>query len=849
MDEQDDPRYPATGRSLAGVLVVGLGLGVLIGVALSGRIAWAVALGLLGCLVGAALVGTATVKQRVVRSAPAGTDADAVPTREAATPTPSPAADPEPAPDREPSVDPEPAEEHEPEPDMEREPSREAEPHPEPDPAPAPEPDPEPDPAPAADAEPEPDPEPDPAPAQEPDPEPDPAPAAEPDPAQTPAAEAEPAPTPAAEAEPAPTPEAEPHPEPDPAAEPDAAPDPVAEPELPRSEDREPDAFPPAPTDLPEALGPDPLDGTPPPGPPAEPLPLRIPPTPVGEMSWTSLRAGEPGAADATATDAAPYVPRTIDAVLDRALAPDARARTGGVVVAGGPPGSGASRTLWEAVRRAAAERVALVVPTPDAWAERTRTEPDTALANDPLEALLDRLGDVERDLDGALAVVWIDDAHEHLDAGLRLATLDRLVTALPDCIVALVVDPARLDTGGPLPDPTPQWLARVARDHTVPTALSAQERHDVAQTYPHLPPPDRAQLPAVLGGHAARRDWLRDHLDAPDATSARSPSAVRTVLQAVGIWRGVGLPRSIPTGALGALVHALDGTHPAPDVLAGASLLRTEPAGDPLLADGEDRLLVRWDPPAPTGPWSTAVWDALLAHLPPLRQDRTALRLGRLALRDRAPEQALDAWSLAARSTDPQVAGPAAIQLGLLHEQRDDHAAAAVAYQRVAGGDGLDAPLAAFHLGGVLETLERPDEAAGHYRRAMDSGHPDAAPMAAFNLGWLLEQRHRGDEAAATYQLAADSGHPEAAPMAAFNLGWLWERRRRPREAERWYRRSIDSGHRDAAPMAMVSLGLLLQRSGRPGDALSLLRRAAASDHEEAASAARSRLEGPSRG
>jgi Flp pilus assembly protein TadD len=48
----------------------------------------------------------------------------------------------------------------------------------------------------------------------------------------------------------------------------------------------------------------------------------------------------------------------------------------------------------------------------------------------------------------------------------------------------------------------------------------------------------------------------------------------------------------------------------------------------------------------------------------------------------------------------------------------------------------------AAVNLGLLLEDRGDTEGARTAYRRAIDSGHPDAAPMAARNLGVLLEGR-----------------------------------------------------------------------------------------------------------
>lgn len=628
-----------------------------------------------------------------------------------------------------------------------------------------------------------PDPELDQALTLEPDPDPDPDPVLGPDPESEPISEPAPEPEPISEPDPEPEPDSElgPDLEPEPISEPAPEPEPISEPA---------------------------------PEPAVEPWPT------VLELDLREVGVAPSQTAARVVGSAVPtYVSREVDAALDAALQPDALAASGGVVAVRGRPVSGATRTLWEALRRNAGSRPVLVVPAP------TLEDPR------PLE----RLAATAEGIDVAAPVIWIDDAHEHLDAGLTLTVLDRLIDSLPGATIALVLSRDRLFLPELVTDPLERWLRASSDAHEVSPELSPTEMSTAASIFPVLGLNPRVTwLPAWFAGADQLRDRYRE-------LRISDPAGARVVQAAVHWWRA-GLGAVAPTAALAAIAAASDR---AVDVAGSVDLLSSE----------QEPVLLRWaredhvqlatavvdEVVLLDGPATAAQWSALVPHVTPAR----AMVAGRAAVAADHLDVAEELWrDLASEaSTSPAAV---ALSLGLVAEQRGRAEQAADAYRRAREANDPDvSALAAFHLGGVLESLGHLEDAERTYEEAEASRHTDAAPLAAFNLGWLYEHQRRTEEAEAAYQRALDSGHLDASARAAFNLAWLVERQRRHREAENLYRAALASGHRDIAPMAAVSLAVLLERLMQKREAWNLLERAAASSHPEAAAAAKLRMRG----
>jgi hypothetical protein len=131
----------------------------------------------------------------------------------------------------------------------------------------------------------------------------------------------------------------------------------------------------------------------------------------------------------ASGTTEPPYVSRGIDinGRLDAAFSDEALTRNRRLIVLQGDPKSGKSRTLWEALGRHLPDRLVVALRRP-----LTSDEQDPA--HKPLATFLD-IG-IKAPTEGL--VVWVDDAHEHIEYGLTRDNLRRLVEAHPRVVIAL---------------------------------------------------------------------------------------------------------------------------------------------------------------------------------------------------------------------------------------------------------------------------------------------------------------------------------------------------------------------------------------------------------------------------
>jgi tetratricopeptide (TPR) repeat protein len=159
-------------------------------------------------------------------------------------------------------------------------------------------------------------------------------------------------------------------------------------------------------------------------------------------------------------------------------------------------------------------------------------------------------------------------------------------------------------------------------------------------------------------------------------------------------------------------------------------------------------------------------------------------------------------------------------------------------------------APWAAVLLGLRHQQAGEVEAAGSAFQRALESGHPEAAPWAAsrgllpepiapatqaVGLGLLHEGAGDRQDALATVQQTADSGDP-AAPGGALHQGILLERQGDLKAARSAYQRAMSSGHPDAAPAAAANLGALLAERGDVRGARRALRQAMDSGHPDAA-------------
>ena len=182
---------------------------------------------------------------------------------------------------------------------------------------------------------------------------------------------------------------------------------------------------------------------------------------------------------------------------------------------------------------------------------------------------------------------------------------------------------------------------------------------------------------------------------------------------------------------------------------------------------------------------------------------------------------------------------------LGILYEEAGRIAAAEAMYREASDAGH---PEAQNNLGVLFERIGKLEEAEEFYRKAADAGNA----LAQNNLGVLLENTDRIDEAEELYRKAADAGNAlaqnnlgqiflhaenylDAEPLfrksaeageseAQNNLGVIFERIGKLEEAEEFYRKAADAGN----ALAQNNLGALLHKSDRIDEAEELFRKAA---------------------
>jgi tetratricopeptide (TPR) repeat protein len=125
-------------------------------------------------------------------------------------------------------------------------------------------------------------------------------------------------------------------------------------------------------------------------------------------------------------------------------------------------------------------------------------------------------------------------------------------------------------------------------------------------------------------------------------------------------------------------------------------------------------------------------------------------------------------------------------------------------------------------------------------YRRAVESGDPEAAPAAAVNLGALHEEAGDLDAALASYRVAAGSGHPRLTPIGHLRIGTVLARRKELPAAEEHARQALASPPGEHTVAATILLASVAQRAGKPDTARAAAAELAASDNPQHAAAGR---------
>ena len=438
------------------------------------------------------------------------------------------------------------------------------------------------------------------------------------------------------------------------------------------------------------------------------------------------------------------YVPRRgFDARLDAALTSEpTEVSIARLVVVAGDPKAGKTRGLYEAVSRTHPQRRVLAVRRPDR--DNCR----------PVERLIERTGRLG---DPSSLLVWIDDAHEHLERGLTNDTLNQLRRQLPGAIVAMTIHRDRLNRdNSEIGRDLNQTLLTASKSTTLQRALDDDELAAARLAHPKLAErPDLRFLAAV--------PQLRTRLGEDNPCG-------RAIVDAALAWRHAGMPPAIDRAALRALTNH--------------TIVRHSPL---MITDVSFNAALHW---------ATEPVSSTAALLLPTGEDRWQAHDGLLAGDDGALAVDDDVWTeivACAQTSDLLAVGVAAYH-------RHEHDRARIAWQQAAAAGDTDSM---YNLGVLLERRGELVEAEQWWRTAADAGHTGAM----FNLGLLLKERGELVETEQWWRKGADAGHTGA----MFNLGLLLKERGELVEAEQWWRKGADAG----LTGSMSNLGLLLKERG----------------------------------
>ena len=518
----------------------------------------------------------------------------------------------------------------------------------------------------------------------------------------------------------------------------------------------------------------------------------------LGDISLGELGVRVPREASGQPPDQSLYARRH---ALDPALA-DAFAKHR-IVLVHGPSAAGKSRSSAEVARGLWPRRLALVpYQQPGALADvmDAGIRPQT--------------------------IVWLDDLDRHLDAGVDVGLMRRLLEVSGVRVIATMrasayetLKPGQL---------RPPGADVIDLAHLVRFTEWDQEDRDHASSL-LAGQPGQSDVVAALNRGTGLAGYLSAVPDLIERLEDGDPPAEGVaVVRVVADWYRSGLTRPVPISWARDLYPVYlpsddvtlvtrfdDGIAWAASPVSGARLLTQPTDGSGLLIhDSVLEHLVRTLPPGLPEP----TWRAVTAELTIHQNLDELTAVGVTAYR--VHDDLVIAERLLRRAAETGRLD-AANNLGLLLQQSGRLPEAERWYQAAAEAGHQDA---ANNLGVLLQQSGRLPEAERWYQAAAEAGHQDAAN----NLGVLLQQSGRLPEAERWYQAAAEAGHQDAAN----NLGVLLQQSGRLPEAERWYQAAAEAGHQDAAN----NLGVLLQQSGRLPEAERWYQAAAEAGHQDAA-------------
>ena len=265
-----------------------------------------------------------------------------------------------------------------------------------------------------------------------------------------------------------------------------------------------------------------------------------VAPALVGEIDPYAIGV-HPSELAAAHSSGSPYVGRAIDATLDQRIEACWNGRARPLVVVAGTHTSGKSRTLWEALAR--------VVPDATMYAVRPPRRSDlTDTSAYPIRALLEQRG--LRHRNGT--VIWIDDAHEHLNHGLDGETLTALCSigrirggrSQPVIVVTDHADRAARRHPGAGSSARAATCAPRRRAPSSPSSLTRTELADARRRYPRLADdPLLERLPEWFAAVNLIRERYGDGRDSEPRGIAVARAAI--------MWRRAGMPPAVDRFAL----------------------------------------------------------------------------------------------------------------------------------------------------------------------------------------------------------------------------------------------------------------------------------------------------------
>jgi tetratricopeptide (TPR) repeat protein len=482
------------------------------------------------------------------------------------------------------------------------------------------------------------------------------------------------------------------------------------------------------------------------------------------------------------------YLQRDIDKDLRQALDETLAGGKPRLIMLHGPPKAGKSRTLLEAVLRHPNLRTAtLIAPKRDAGALSWLLEPGHMPSFRP-----------------GPAVLWLDDLEYFVHpSGMKGMNPDVLISLdkWERHVVVLATaggKGAALLTDSNLSTPFNELLRSVRPLLLLSSDLSEDELSRARASYgvDQAEPMEKHGIGEFLVAAPELAHKLATERHPGDTETCPEGAAV---VWAAADWARSGMLRPVPEKLLRSLWRNYPGgTHGTfqnglgwalRTIYRSSSLLLKEGGGyrpyESIVAYANRQRNI-----------NSATWDSIIELATP----EEAFQLGVAAYNVGTLDRAERAMQKSGDAKNPEVAGQALFNLGVLAEERGDLEGAEAAYRRADERGHADA---AFALGVLLQQRGDLEGAEAAYRRADERGHVTAS----FALGVLLQQRGDLQGAEAAYRRAEKHGHLQATLLR----GALLHQRGDLQGAEDAYRRASEGGFGEAA----TSLGALLRHRG----------------------------------